>query len=222
MAETTNNDTIAMENSETESGGEQSPGKMLQKARINANLTETQIANQLYLSRSVIIAIESDAYHKLPGATFVRGYLRSYARLLNISPEQVMSAYEALGLEAKEHIPATAPVTNTKKQVAANDWSMRWITYIIITGLIVLVVIWWRSHSEKIDEVVVATVTETPESSGQAQAPSTEIHEQQASIRDQDASGSVATSEKVANHAQPNLSNDSNVMQNENVIVETN
>jgi cytoskeleton protein RodZ len=46
-------------------------------------------------------AIESDHYQSLPGAVFVRGFVRNYARLLNLDPAPLLQALEpALGTDS--------------------------------------------------------------------------------------------------------------------------
>src|SRR5690606_27286027 len=39
-------------------------------------------------------ALEADDFGRLPGATFVRGMIRGYARLLDADPGPVLAAYE--------------------------------------------------------------------------------------------------------------------------------
>ena len=138
------------------------PGQLLREARFAHDMSEADIANRLHLSRSVIQAIENDAFDKLPGVTFVRGYLRAYARVVELSNEEIMTAFDNVGLE--EHMPMLAPVTRVKKDTTAGDSPVRWATYLIILTLVVLVFLWWRGHNEPIDDVVVApTVTATGE-----------------------------------------------------------
>lgn len=130
------------------------PGQILREARFAEDQSEAQIASRLYLSRNVVRFIENDEYDKLPGTTFIRGYLRSYARLVNVSSEKVMEAFDALGITSEHAPPVIAPITRAKKEVSANDKSIRWVTYIIIITLLGLVAVWWRSHSDNIEDVV--------------------------------------------------------------------
>lgn len=75
------------------------PGEKLKRARESFGLTIWDIANQLYLPHHVLNALEEDDYHAhLPARAFIRGYLRSYAKLLNLSPEEILSDFDALGI----------------------------------------------------------------------------------------------------------------------------
>jgi cytoskeleton protein RodZ len=48
----------------------------------------------LRISLNQVQALESDEYGKLPGATFIRGIIRSYAKLLQIDAQPLLAAYE--------------------------------------------------------------------------------------------------------------------------------
>jgi len=70
-----------------------SPGRMLAEARKGLHLSVDDVASKLRLTPRQIEALEADEYAKLPGATFVRGFIRSYAKLLHLDPEAVLAAY---------------------------------------------------------------------------------------------------------------------------------
>lgn len=76
------------------------PGAVLAAAREAAGLTPADVAAQMRISLRQLEAIESDRYDELPGAVFVRGFVRNYARLLNLDPLPLLHALEpALGAE---------------------------------------------------------------------------------------------------------------------------
>lgn len=75
------------------------PGEKLKRARESFGLSTWDVASQLYLPERVMIALEEDDYHAhLPARAFVRGYLRSYSKLLKLSPEEILSEFDALGI----------------------------------------------------------------------------------------------------------------------------
>lgn len=79
----------------TESGlpSTQSAGDYLRRARLKRGWSIEQVAAQLKLTYRQVEALESDRHDKLPGAVFVRGFLRNYARLLGLDPEEVLRIY---------------------------------------------------------------------------------------------------------------------------------
>ena len=76
-----------------------SPGDYLRQARLAASLNIEDVAKYLHLRHNIIEAIENDDYHTLPASVFIKGYLRAYAKLLTLSGDIVISAFEQLAWE---------------------------------------------------------------------------------------------------------------------------
>lgn len=72
-----------------------SPGDVLREAREKRGWSVRQVANDLHLTMHYVSALECDEFDKLPGDVFVRGYMRSYALLLELEPEEVLQRYRA-------------------------------------------------------------------------------------------------------------------------------
>ena len=69
-----------------------SAGAMLRAAREAAGLSVDALSQQLKLSPRQVKALEDGDYASLPGRTFVRGFVRNYARAVHIDPEAVLAA----------------------------------------------------------------------------------------------------------------------------------
>lgn len=69
----------------------ESPGARLRAAREAAGLSLDQVAQQLKLAPRQVKALEDENFGELPGRTFSRGFVRNYARLLNLDPEDLLS-----------------------------------------------------------------------------------------------------------------------------------
>ena len=123
---------------------ESGPGRRLQEARKAANLTLVDVAAQLHLDTTTIEALEQDDYGKLPAPAFVRGYLRSYARLLDLAPGPVVNAYDSRGFEPPALVADIS--TSTQAQGESSDLPWRMMTYLVIAVVVTLVVLWWRNN----------------------------------------------------------------------------
>lgn len=66
-------------------------GGALRAAREQAGLSVAEVAQSLKFSVRQIETLESDDYASLPGNTFVRGFVRGYAKLLKLDPEELLS-----------------------------------------------------------------------------------------------------------------------------------
>ena len=83
-----------------------SSGSQLAAAREVLGLSVADIAQQLKLSPSQVQALESDDYGRLPGAVFVRGFIRNYARLVKLDAATLL-------LNVEHELPHTIPVSAT-------------------------------------------------------------------------------------------------------------
>jgi cytoskeleton protein RodZ len=70
-------------------------GGDLRRARIARKQSIEDIARATKINASLIRAIESDAFDRLPGGLFTRGFLRAYAREVRLDPDEVVARYRA-------------------------------------------------------------------------------------------------------------------------------
>ena len=69
-------------------------GRSLAEARKARGLSIAEVAQAIKFSPRQIEAIESDDFGKLPGATIVRGFIRSYAKLLRLDPTVLLTMFD--------------------------------------------------------------------------------------------------------------------------------
>src|SRR5262245_12529513 len=65
-------------------------GQELAAAREARGLALSDVAQQLKFAPRQLEALEQEQFEALPGATFARGMVRSYARLLKLDPEPLV------------------------------------------------------------------------------------------------------------------------------------
>jgi cytoskeleton protein RodZ len=70
-----------------------SAGEILRQERLRQGLDEKEVANRLHITMHYVHALEDDKYEKLPGAVFAKGYIKSYALLLDLDPSDVLDRY---------------------------------------------------------------------------------------------------------------------------------
>lgn len=94
------------ENREVESGetgvaAMPSVGSQLKAAREAKQMSVGDIAMALKLGARQVDALENGDWHSLPGQTFIRGFVRNYARLLQVDPAPLMGQLDSV-LEAPQ------------------------------------------------------------------------------------------------------------------------
>lgn len=70
------------------------PGQRLRKARELRGLGVDEVVAELRLSRRIVEGMESDDYGSLPEPAFVRGYMRRYAQLVKLSPDDIAARFD--------------------------------------------------------------------------------------------------------------------------------
>lgn len=123
-----------------------SAGQILRQAREQQNLTVAQVAQQLNLSKSLIEDLELDQVDAKLSSTFVRGYLRSYAKLLKIPAQQVLEAYSS-NSKGLHQIPSLTRSFSKRTAKEATENRFMWVTYFVIAVFVVLLVLgFWQSR----------------------------------------------------------------------------
>ena len=111
-------------------------GKLLVDARNHAALNQADIAEQINLPVEKIKALENDDYDNLPESTYVRGYIRSYARLVGLDAEELVKAYF-------EHHHTETQVARSTNAKPSYDSAFLWSTAAVLTILVGLLITWW-------------------------------------------------------------------------------
>ncbi len=117
-------------------------GERLRIAREAAGLSVDQVAQRLKMPLRTVIALEADDWQRLGAPVFVRGQLRSYAKLLGLPA----SAFESVVGPAQIQPTALVPRTRTPRLQRIADQVGGRLVYIVITALIVLPV-WVATQS---------------------------------------------------------------------------
>ena len=134
------------------------PGQLLRNAREQLGWTREQVASRIHLRLTLIAAIEADTYDKHTSHTFIRGYLRAYAKLVGIPEETILAAYDKLGLTPPDNIDMQSFSRRSRQQ--ANDSRLKVVTWLVILVLIALSVAWWWQSTARRsagDEALAAT-----------------------------------------------------------------
>ncbi|MFT5788792.1 MAG: cytoskeleton protein RodZ [Shewanella sp.] len=134
-------------NIDTESLVEESTltlGVLLKKARESKGVTIEDIAAQLHLRPAIIKEIEADNLLAVGAATYVRGYVKNYARAVQADPFEVQSC---LDKQLVNDVEPSMQSFSRKTTHQARDGRLMFLTYIIVFVLLALMVLWWFQKS---------------------------------------------------------------------------
>lgn len=85
--------------------GQPTPGMQLAMRRQQFNWTVDQVARQLNLAPRQILAMETDDYGALPGMAVARGFIRAYAKLLQLDATPMLAQIAQIPGAAQQAIP---------------------------------------------------------------------------------------------------------------------
>lgn len=124
-------------------------GDKFRLAREALNLSLEAVSQAISLRPSILQDIENNRFiHHSTPATFVRGYVRSYAKFLKIADSEWLNVID-FGDEQQNDLGKNARATSSVNQYSSHN---RWVGY--LTTLVVLVVLgmtgmwWWESHQQ--------------------------------------------------------------------------
>ncbi|MBS1270267.1 MAG: Cytoskeleton protein RodZ [Gammaproteobacteria bacterium] len=137
-------------------------GRLLRCARERQRLSVDDVALELRLSNFQIRALEDDDWDRLPGITYVRGYLRSYARLLDVDIENLLEGASEEGVEDFRTENRCNTGGNIDESDAVSAYRPPWGWIIGVLAISVLALFLWYSKDRPQWVTGVATGVGTP------------------------------------------------------------
>lgn len=122
--------------------GTAAPGEWLREKRESLGWPLEQVGQELRILPSVLRALEENRFEVLEAPIFVRGHLRNYSRLLGLSPETVLEAYEA----RRPAEPDPALKVSSASGPAMDSRTPAWVVpfaWLILLTMLVLGGLYW-------------------------------------------------------------------------------
>ena len=133
-------------------------GAQLRAAREAAGLSLDQVAQQLKLAQRQVKAIEDENFAELPGRTFIRGFVRNYARVLGLDAQRVLAqlpdATHAPSLVSPALHSTGAMIAELPSSAVARPNLARWLIPLALVGCIVAAAAyeWYRGGLASLNE----------------------------------------------------------------------
>ena len=131
------------------------PGTILRKAREENNLSVGHVADRLCLDVRVIEGLENDNYEKLPSTIFIRGYLRNYAKLLEIPEESIIENFDHIHKSQEPKTITPTPKIKPQTQATSLDLWPKLVSILLVITVIILMVIWQFYPNEEVENSVI-------------------------------------------------------------------
>ena len=127
-------------------------GSLLSEARKAQNYTADDIYRQLKIPENILTAIETNDIEALPAATYTRGYIRSYAKFLEISEDSVLALYNRA--VSDEQITELKPRSALKQETNSQTPLIKLVTaFLAVAGMAAVIVGIFQYYQEKVDDI---------------------------------------------------------------------
>ncbi|HWQ40751.1 MAG TPA: RodZ domain-containing protein [Desulfosporosinus sp.] len=107
-------------------------GQMLRAARKEKEWSYMETEETTKIRVRYIQALEEEDYKVLPGTTYVKGYLRTYAKQLGLNPDEIIALYN------DSIMPETESVLEPQQKVKAHPL---WLRPVLIGSMAVLAIV---------------------------------------------------------------------------------
>jgi cytoskeleton protein RodZ len=115
-------------------------GNTLREARVRRNLTLQQVEEDTKIRVKYVQAMENEDFDVMPGATYVKGFLRTYSTYLGLDPEVILGEYRSRispGSEKHEPFGGSSVIGKPHSHRGRNT-----LVFVAVLCLLVLGVIW--------------------------------------------------------------------------------
>ncbi|HWQ89624.1 MAG TPA: RodZ domain-containing protein [Desulfitobacteriaceae bacterium] len=121
-------------------------GEKLRLARENKTWSLTEAEEVTKIRARYLEALESEEYNIIPGMAYVKGFLRTYARHLDLDPEEILALYKS------SRISENKPILKVPQYTAhLRPWWRRPTMAVVMALLVIILVVaiaHWSPHSQ--------------------------------------------------------------------------
>lgn len=123
----------------------QNPGELLRLAREKRDWSQAEVARKLNLTVSSLNHVETGAFDKLPGHTFARGYIRAYAKLMDLDQAALVDAFDRYtGTHAKGS--DVHSLGRIEEPVRLSHNILRGVSLLLLVAVVGGGFVWWQDQ----------------------------------------------------------------------------
>ena len=122
------------------------PGEALRAAREARNWLKSDVAMQLHLSTDALTYLETGQFDKLPGATFARGYIRAYAKLLGLDQNQLVRDFDVTTGSTSTVVSNVHNLGRIEEPSRLSQTMLRAGVAVVLLVMVGAGVLWWQER----------------------------------------------------------------------------
>ena len=130
---------------ETETSMQEKPGAQLAFSRIQKGYTAEYVASKLHLRVRIIELLEADDYQNMPEPVFIKGYLRAYAKLLDVQHQPLLDIFNNQHITDRKLEKA---LWQSRRETNKAEHAIRWLTGVFAVIVLAAVAMWWQANKD--------------------------------------------------------------------------
>lgn len=111
-------------------------GQYLQASRLEKQISLEKISEETRIGLGMLKLIEKEEYDKLPGEVFVKGFLRAYARVIDVDGEEAVRRYES-----KLNVVHTLNGSETESVTSNSGWLWKLLLVFVVYFALIFVIV---------------------------------------------------------------------------------
>jgi cytoskeleton protein RodZ len=147
-----------------------STGRMLREARERLGMSVMEAAGQIKFAPRQIEALEADDLKRLPEPAFVRGFVRSYAKILHLDAQTLLTALPQPKVATSSELAPVPVGTVFPEGHSAQQQNLIWLGAALMLSVVVVGFAVWHFTSPA-KPVSTGQVSENPSKKAQVETP---------------------------------------------------
>ncbi|WP_040975981.1 RodZ domain-containing protein [Necropsobacter massiliensis] len=125
-------------------------GERFRRAREELNLSLEDVSGKINLRPSILQRLENNEFtHKSIPSTFMKGYVKNYAKFLRVPEAYWLSVVTSLSETTHNDLGKNARATRAVNQYSSHNHWIGYITVIVILILAGMTAMWWWENYQK-------------------------------------------------------------------------
>ena len=137
------------------------PGELLKEARKKKGRKYRKLSSELGIPEKYLEALEENNFSIMAGPTYVRGYLRAYAKKLDLDPELVITAFEKYLKDKRKQEKSSLKKDNKKGR--KQKFSFLYASILLVIILLIIFVPERNTETSENKEINTYTEEEIPD-----------------------------------------------------------
>ena len=128
--------------------GEPTVGENLRQARDSMGLSISDVSSLLHISDEYVHALENDQFEVLPAPIYVKGYIRNYAKLVQIEDEELVQSYMQLTQGSGDLARGSEELVSLSPELP-KGLELRWIGFGVLILVLVIVFVTFSTQNNE-------------------------------------------------------------------------